>query len=48
MVWMQALYNFYLFYATIASHFKQWEPQRTGEAKGKIAMTISLRKPSEK
>lgn len=48
MLWMQSLYNYYLFCATIASHFKQLEPQRTGEAKGNAEMTISFGKPSEK
>lgn len=46
MIQMQSLYNLYLFYATLASCFKQWEPQKTGEAKGDMTMTISLRRPS--
>lgn len=41
-VWMQSLYNVYIFYAALASGFKQWEPQGVGEAKGNAAITISL------
>lgn len=43
--------NLCLFYATVTSHFKQWEPWRTGETKGDVqwpSVSESLpKKPSK-